>query len=349
MKKLFFLAALAGVALVSCTKNEVAPSDNQNEITFAAPVVGPQMKSQHGEIPVGYNENEHFAVYAVHYNGASLPNWAAGTLYMGTATNGLECLKQTDENYWAPAKPYYWPKEGTLSFAAYSPFDVTGSVSYGANGLKVENHTVSTNIAEHVDFLYAQRVYNYSTSTEEADDDNTVYGYTGVNLMFQHAMSSIVFRLAKDSAIDASTTISLKKITLANPYSVGTFNENVTDGATYAAAPFWSDRNTQASFVTYDSSVHLTTTLTEYVTGNADIILIPQDLTNDVKVILNYTITSPGRHEIAQESTIQLNTKTAAWGMGTRYIYNITIGLEEIKFDPAVTAWTNADEVNIAL
>ena len=39
MKKLFFIAAIAGAALVSCTKNEVAPSaSDQQEITFANPV-----------------------------------------------------------------------------------------------------------------------------------------------------------------------------------------------------------------------------------------------------------------------------------------------------------------------
>ena len=63
MKRLFVIAAIAGVALVSCTKNEVAPIAQQDEITFVTPVVGLQTKlPQYGEIPVGYNTNESFGV-----------------------------------------------------------------------------------------------------------------------------------------------------------------------------------------------------------------------------------------------------------------------------------------------
>jgi hypothetical protein len=357
MKKLFFIAAIAGAALVSCTKNEVAPVAEQQEITFAAPVVGPQTKAQYGEIGVNYNEAEHFGVYAVH-SADNLTEWADGTLYMGTTGVGLECLKAAGENYWAPATPYHWPKEGKLSFAAYSPFGVTGTVSYGSAGLSVAGHTVSTNTAEHVDFLYAPRIYNYQESTmnsttkeEEAGDDDSKYKYDGVNILFEHAMSSIVFKVARAAGIDASTIITLNSITLEKPYMKADFNETITDGATYSAVPAWSNWAAAAYVVTYSTpSVPLTTTLTEYVNNtDDDIILIPQTLTDNVKVVLNYDITTPGSHKINQVTKIQLNAHTPAWGMGTRYTYHITIGMEEIIFDPAVTPWTDVVVPGITL
>ena len=356
MKKLLFIAAIAGAALVSCTKNEVAPVAEQQEITFAAPVVGPQTKAQYGEIGVNYNEAEHFGVYAVH-SAADLTKWADGTLYMGTTGVGLECLKAAGENYWAPATPYYWPKEGKLSFAAYSPFGVTGTVTYGAAGLSVVGHTVSTNTAEHVDFLYAPRIYNYQESTmdkatkEEAGDDDSKYKYDGVNILFEHAMSSIVFNVARAADIDANTIITLNSITLEKPYLKADFNETITDGPSYTAAPAWSNWASATDVVTYSTaSVPLTTTLTEYVNNtDDDIILIPQTLTDDVKVVLNYDITTPGSHTINQVTSIQLNAHTPAWGMGTRYTYNITIGMEEIIFDPAVTPWTDVVVPGITL
>lgn len=340
MKKLFFIAAIAGAALVSCTKNEVAQVASDQEITFTVPVVGPQTKVQYGEIGDEYNVNEHFGVYAVH-SAADLTDWAAGTLYMGTTGVGLECLKNGGENYWAPATPYYWPKEGKLSFAAYSPFGVSGTVTYGATGLSVTGHTVSPNTAEHVDFLYAPRVYNYSSSTEEVGDDDSKYKYDGVNILFEHAMSSIVFKVAKAADIDNSTVITLNTITLKQPYLKADFKETITDGASYTADPKWSNWASATDVVTYNTPVPLTTTLTEYVNNSDDdVILIPQTLTDDVKVVLNYSIETPGGHTIDQETAIQLNTHTPAWGMGTRYTYNITIGMEEIIFDPAVTPWT---------
>lgn len=348
MKKLFFIAAIAGVALVSCTKNEVAPIAQQDEITFVTPVVGPQTKVQYGEIDVNYNEAEHFGVYAVHTPG-DLDTWGAGTLYMGVEDGaGLKCVYKT--NYWAPEKPYYWPKEGKLSFAAYSPFEVSGTVKYDEAGLSVAGHTVSNNTAEHVDFMYAPRVYNRNSSTEEGDDDNLKYEYDGVNILFEHAMSSIVFKVARKTGIDSNTEITLNKITLTKPYLKADFNETITDGATYDAAPKWSNWDSATDVVAYEPATGaiLTEDLVEYVNNtDDDIILIPQTLTDEVKVVLEYTIKNPGNHEVDQVSEIQLNTHTASWGIGTRYTYNITIGLDEIIFDPAVTEWKDATGVAI--
>ena len=325
----------------------MAPSvTQQDEITFAAPVVGPQTKTVNGEIGTTYNESETFGVYAVHTQQA-LSTWAMGTTYMGTSNGvGLECLKNTHENYWAPTTPYYWPKEGYLSFAAYSPYGVSGTVTYSSTGLSVANHTVDSDISKSVDFMYAPRVYNRNSSTEEGDDNDAVYKYDGVNILFEHAMSSIVFTVKKADDIDVNTKITLTGITLTKPYLKADFNETVTDGATYSAVPAWSNWGSNKDDITiYENTAgaELTTTSTEYVKttdGTAhDIILIPQTLTDDVKVLLNYTITNPGNHTISQVSETMLNTYTTAWGMGTRYTYNITIGLEEVIFDPAVTAW----------
>ena len=350
MKKLFFIAAIASAALVSCTKNEVAPVSFEKEITFAVPVVGPQTKApQYGEIPVGYNVNESFGVYAVHTDD-NLTAWADGTLYMGSTGVGLLCEKHTTGDYWAPQTPYYWPKEGKLSFAGYSPYEVSGTVTYGPAGLSVVKHNVSTNTAMHVDFMYAPRVYNYTASVltdgEETPDNHP---YTGVDILFKHAMSSIIFKVARNSSIDANTIITLNKITLEQPYMVADFHENITDGETYEHTPAWSEWSTAQDIITYNTPDALTTDLKEYVNnGDDDIILIPQTLSEDVKVVLDYTITNPAGQSVHQVSSIQLNTTgTDKWEIGKRYTYNITIGLEEIKFDPAVTNWTDVPAIGI--
>ena len=353
MKKFFFIAAIASAALVSCTKNEGAPIAQDQEITFAAPVVGPQTKApQYGEIGVNYNTAEHFGVYAVHTSDA-LTTWAAGSLYMGTDSGaGLEVLRTGSENYWASATPYYWPKEGYLSFAAYSPYEVSGTVTYGAAGLSVLGHTVSTNTAEHVDFMYAPRVYNRNSSTEEGDDDDSTYEYDGVNVLFNHAMSSIIFKVARAAGIDSNTKIKLNKLTITKPCMTADFKETITDGASYSASPVWSNfSNNTADLVTYATPVELTETLTEYVNNtDDDIILIPQTIGTDMDVLIDYTIITPGGHSVDQQTKIDLNTYTPAWGIGSRYTYNITIGLEEIIFDPAVSKWADVTpETDITL
>lgn len=355
MKKLFFIAAMAGAALVGCTKNEVNPGAQQGEITFAAPVVGLQTKApQYGEVGVNYNENESFGVYALHTAG-DFASWEAGTLYMGTTTEGLKCWKNAGENYWAPGLPYYWPKEGKLTFAAYSPYDLTNveSVSYGKTGLTVTGFELSANTAEHFDFLYAERVCNYEEATmnqpanEETDDEDATYKYDGVNLMFKHAMSSVVFKVARNSNIDASTTITLNSITLTGVTTKATFEENIT-AEPYTASPKWTASAT-GNVVTYNLPVSLTTDLTEYVNnGDDDVILIPQVL-DGVNLVLNYNITTPGGHTVNQETTVSLKSYTGEWVMGMRYTYNITIDMYEVVFDPAVAPWVDETAQSIVL
>ena len=154
MKKLFFLAALAGVALVSCTKNEVTPSDNQNEITFAAPVVGTQLKAVPGELTdAAYPVAEKFNVYAVWHAG-DFAGWEDGSLYMD------DVMTQYDDTFngWRPIDRHYWPKNGKMTFAAYSPSDVNATDhSYGAAGLSLTDFQVESASADHVDVLYSVR------------------------------------------------------------------------------------------------------------------------------------------------------------------------------------------------
>ena len=66
MKKFFFLAALASIALASCVKNEPAKVDSQKEISFTTPVLGASTKANvFGEMANPYSESEHLSVYAV--------------------------------------------------------------------------------------------------------------------------------------------------------------------------------------------------------------------------------------------------------------------------------------------
>ena len=65
MKKFFMFAAMASVALVSCVKNETAPiaEEAQQEITFALPVLSPNLKSTN-EIQNNFPTDVHIGVWS---------------------------------------------------------------------------------------------------------------------------------------------------------------------------------------------------------------------------------------------------------------------------------------------
>lgn len=374
MKKFFIFAAMAGAALVGCTKNEPAADTDQQMITFAAPVVSPNTKAA-TEVWNNYPTAKayDFAVWAKYYVKGSYENndyekgtyttWAEGQTYM------KEVVVSHNANTWAPAQNYYWPKNGSLTFIAYAPASKANFAEATATGITFTNYPVSYKPAEQVDLLFSERTYNQQKSSmDETAGSNTTGStpdvkedaYTGVHISFKHALSSILFNIKTDKDYVAQgTTITLKQIQVYNAVSQGSFNQNLADnnGATtsaaawtFAATPVRSNYNVDgAKDVKLSTNAYYpsTTSTTAPVTADglraSDLILLPQDL-KDVTLRIEYTIKNngAGSEELKQIAELPLNGSTVSkWVMGKRYIYNITIGLETIYFEPYVQDWVD--------
>jgi hypothetical protein len=372
MKKFFIFAAMAGAALVGCTKNEPAADADQQLITFAAPVVSPNTKAA-TEVWNNYPTDKayDFAVWAKYYVDGSYENnkyqsgtyttWAEGQTYM------KEVVVSHNANTWAPAQNYYWPKNGSLTFIAYAPASKANYAEATATGITFTNYPVSYKPAEQVDLLFSERTYNQQKSSmDETAGSNTTGStpdvkndaYTGVHISFKHALSSILFNIKTEKDY-VGTTITLKQIQVYNAVSQGSFNQNLTDnnGATtsaaawtFAATPVRSNYNVDgAKDVVLSTNAYYPSTKSNTAPVAADglrasdLILLPQDL-EDVTLRIEYTIknSGDGSMELKQIAELPLDGNTVSeWVMGKRYIYNITIGLETIYFEPYVQDWVD--------
>ncbi len=351
MKKLFFLAAVAGAALVSCTENDPAPQA-EREITFATPVVGSESRTEnYGELTNPYPTTEDITVYGV-WHSAEFAGWDDASLYMDKANASYDDVF----NGWRPDTRYYWPKNGYLTFAAYSPSDVNATnVGYDKTGLKLTGFQVAETSDKHVDVLYSQRSYNKKKSS-----DNTNTPYDQVDLDFVHALSSIQFTAKKaadyGSTAENTTNIILKKISIIDVYSKGDFDEKVseTTPGTYNATPTWSNPSANdVEYVYYDNNTGYTLTSGAYVmngvANQTDVIALPQTLPDGAKFVIEYQIDSPGSTTPAIDQTyeIEINDLTGKWEPGYRYTYHISIGLDEIYFAPEVLEWTKATDTDV--
>ena len=355
MKRFFFIAAIAGAALVSCTKNEVAPSVNEQvAITFDTPVMSAATKAA-TEIPATFPTDKDFAVYAHHYaNGYS--TLAAGTRYMTNVQ--VEYQAHTTNGTWGSDPVYFWPKNGSLTFAAYAPY-MTSGVEYANTGFKFTDYTIATEAENQVDLLFSERAYD-KTLTDQKDMNNYYYG---VQINFLHALSSIQFKVAMeqelaDNALDYK--IIVEEIKVLNAYSKGDFSQDLEDGpnkttpaVTTTANKGWSGQEEEENYVAYEGAFTVPTDGTAGATYDAEdnetnLILLPQAMkheTNDVTVQVTYKF----RHKEMDEgvyitnnvSSVSLNTSETVkeWLRGKRYIYTLTIGLDEILFAPTVTDW----------
>ena len=362
MKKSLLFAALAVVAMASCTKNELkVPSTGSDAVISFQPVVANATKATYLTTDNMDEKCTEFGVFAW-YGEPTLVAGGSATAYMDNVTVTYDSSKDDTTNgigAWKPAQNYYWPKNGTLSFDAYAPASAhattpglgTGKVKSIANkGLKIENYTVAE-LANQYDLLYSTRTLNKSKST-----DGTNNTYDGVDIAFKHALSAIEVTAKTDK--DYSGAIKLTKITILNAQNKGEFNQNMNDAVT-EGTPAWSNNDTEVDYELFsgDQALSMTplTSLTTPAISNA--ILLPQSFahaTNTVSIKVDYSI-KHGSSYLPQTQTFALSATTVSsapqtgWEMGKRYTYNFIFSLEDIYFAPSVTDWTEVtvDNINV--
>lgn len=358
MKKSLFFAAMACIAFAGCTEDEVTTgnSNQEREICFTSPYVGKTTRAVYQEMDNPYAKTENFNVFGVWHTG-TFAGWSTtgASLYMDDA----ETAYDDTYNGWRAIDRYYWPKNGYLTFAAYSPTAAksasTGGITYDKDGLHIVGFQVADINANHIDLMYSKRSYN----KKKTDTDNTNTPYDQVDIDFQHALSSIHFT-AKLGAAYTGTTITLKKISIYGVYTKGNFDEKVdeTNPGTYKSDPAWSNQTTplaeSTKYVYFNGSKELTDA--KYVikdeSGQVDIIALPQTLPANAKIEVEYTIDSPGSTTpaITQVNTVEIkDLATKVWLPGKRYIYNMTFDFDEIYFAPEIIDWKPADDTKVEI
>lgn len=357
-KTLLMMAVAAGAMLTGCVKNETANGGavSGSKISFEAPAVTGITRAAlvPGEMVNPYDQGEHFSVYALYFADGTYSNFDDGTLYM----DNVETAYNAGGQYWDSesvpgGQAYYWPKKGSLTFAAYSPSGAANdcTVAWGAAGFTFTDFMVQNNPAAHYDLLFSERAYN---KTQSAASSTTYKG--GVDITFKHALSSVVFK-AKLGDTYTGHTITLKNITLKNTFTTGTFNQGLedTNGAVTTAAAAWTgqDNENTTGYVAFDGAEEITTTAAEPADATR-LIVLPQKLAhagaNNVTIDVTYSINS-GELEYDVTKTIDI---TQGYGLtefeiGKRYTFTLIFGLDKITFSPEVDEWEDVPGIDIEL
>lgn len=362
MKKTILFAALAVVAMASCTKNElkVPSTGTEAEITFQ-PVVANATKAAYLTTDNMKTACTKFAVFAW-YGEPTLAEDATPTAYMKNVP-----VTYSSENFdttpgtgaWVPSTTYYWPKNGTLSFDAYAPYSAhsdspsagTGKITSDlAKGLQIANYTVA-DLANQYDLLFSGRALDKTSSVE----GNAFY--EGVDIPFKHALSAIEVQ-ANTLADYGTGTIKLQAITILNAYNKGKFTQGMTNNVA-EGTPDWSSQSNEVSYELYKNTGSLAegaalsmaplTSSTTPAISNA--ILLPQVFdhgSNKVSIKVDYTIKCDSG-DLAQTQTFDLNntfdgsTSLTGWEIGKKYTYRLIFSLNKVYFAPSVGDWTNVN------
>lgn len=199
MKKVLTAAILAVTtcAFIGCTKNEVRSiSDNPQAVRFL-PLNG---KHSTKDMVDGttYPDNLPFGTLA--YYLPSGKNWNnhidEATLYIPISKVENKTHATSGSVWEVDGKEYYWPKSGSLTFFAYSPFSyedgtplAVGRVSATTthdDGIHILNYNVDAHQA--TDFMVA----DIAKDKKANEDQPGGILYNGVPIVFRHKLSQIV-------------------------------------------------------------------------------------------------------------------------------------------------------------
>lgn len=400
MKARLFLMAMASVALASCVSEDVSDvkqKDEKVKIAFETPVLYNNSESRaevYGEIGshtydgsttrYTYPREEDFVIYAIQHPG-DFAGWVAGTPH---EMNNTSISYDVSVDGWAPknsqGKYYFWP-EGQMSFAASSPAVLEtneGSTlpvrTYNANGLTITGFEINKDASKQYDLLYGNRTINHTSS----DMNHAATYYSGIPIRFNHALSSIRFSIKNET--DANVV--LTEIKLYGVKYKGNFAENLVENTTdYTLStndPKWTLTNDLLiesegyigfqGKLTFPIEAQYVASLAasdidenDEVEASNQLLLMPQDLTDEAIVKVSYTVNGHSHSKTAKlvegflkesdpESEELTEDHVNKWEMGKRYIYRLvyhseTAAKDKIYFSPSSKDWEDHGVVVIAL
>lgn len=329
MKK-FTIAALAIVSLAACTKSELVDQTPAQEITY-------QTLTTKAAKP--FDVNNKFISYA--YFLEKDKNWDDKKGESTEYIKGAEISFISADNCWKNSTTtYYWPKQGSLTFFAWSDNTGVVNVPLGAkitcatNGINVADFKLGENL--NCDLLIADVVKNQTKNTA------TVGGWKeGVPTVFRHALSDLVFNV-KTKETYAGVEFVVKAITLTGVHAAGSFAQADVKGS-WTVDSTTSELNVFTNISLTDEGKLTGTTPKTLVPAATDYhIVIPQTIPDGAKLVLEYVVKT--NYGVVAEVPVKVekNLKdiyTANWEFGKKYTLDITLGLDEILWAPSVEDW----------
>ena len=304
-RRAYLILALAAAMLSACTISEITSS----KISFA-PVASKATRA----IITGtvYPNTEHFVVSAFHEGSAPY-------------FENEEASYNSTIALWATATDQYWPLGGSLTFKAYSPAGVTGVAINQTNGITATDYTVQNTTQMTTDLCFATATVADCSAHPES-----------VPLVFSHALAQVELRV-KAAEYISNTTFSLKGLALKNIYSVGDF----ADGT-------WSNQETLYDYTIFNSDTTLTYTaqVPDTLVVRA-YLFVPQTLSQVENANAGLTVTYGIAQTVNSATftmenppvTVPLRGTITQWEPGKKYIYTISIGLDNITFTATADEW----------
>ncbi len=237
--------------------------------------------------------------------------------------NNVKVNKIAD-NQWDYSPIMYWPTSGTVSFFAYSPYEVTvnGSLLISSYGMPIYRYTQPVDIKQQKDLLLAYPIINKSKLDLNSDKK--------LPLKFKHALSSVVF-----NAYVMNEQVEPVKVTSIIIQSLRSKKQAVFASASSGVTNYqdwlltWSDvsdsldENYELSIdneCLFDMDIKANTTAINITRNDGNLIVLPQQV-DDTDMII---VTSIMGGEVKRKEML-LKTLVPVFEVGMRYTISIKV------------------------
>lgn len=339
MKKIISIV-LGVAALAACTKTSVS-YEQPGEIALA-PVTRANM-TKAAITGTTFPTTNDMGVYAF-YNAGKLVGTPKEEFLTGSAAylNNVKFVNRTGTGNWGGEKSYYWPKTGSLVFAAYSPSAANLAYSAGEDKFSKADYVQSTDLANTVDLLW-------SPMTAKSHDKTT----TAVPMVFYHAMSWVTVQAVAANS-ESEGKFKVKSVKLNGIVNKGSF-ETAVDDIDWTLSSAAVDVKTLTVF-NNDAYKEIPKMTPAEVLENVEkgTVVIPQSLGDAVTLTVVFSQVMPtGDWSADQTLTFKLNKCTVGepavalnkWDNGKHYIYTLNFNIKgaagenEILIKPTLTDW----------
>lgn len=310
-----FVTSIA-LLIASCTIDRRDPNDPDVLLSFS-----PAMYMQvDGELLGGYPDDRPFSVWAW-VNDAPANSGPASTTSGSSPNDGsapddapvvpasawkfIENSKvvHISGDLWTPDVNVYWPsRDKRMTVIASAPYGRASSCSL-SEGVTFSDVDMTS---ESADLLYSIP----QTSLDKMEDGGKV------PVPFNHALCQIAFRVKNRADAPNNGQIRLRRLTIDGVLTRGTFHSLPEPSWTLAGAP---------SPLTFFEGDFITRNVSDPV--GVSRLAIPQDL--DTFVTVEYDLCTPSGTTTHTATSGPLQT---ALQSGRRYIYTLSIGLDDIRF-----------------
>ena len=294
--------------------------DNEKEILLI-PASGLITKANiYGAVDLSnYPKAENFDVYAYWANEHEGSWFTDATPFLTSTTSGLEFVNKGTS--WGGLEPYYWPKNGSLRFAAYSPASLDIAHVLETDTYIVNDYIQSNETDKTCDLLLAP-----TSSSKTAEND--------VYIGFQHALSWLTFKVRATNT-ESPYMFVINRITIQDVYTQADLQASMTDGI---QAHEWTNHESKKDYIVFDGSQNLSMDYVNIETIHNGTLLIPQETT---RVIVDFTMMPSGEVQ-SLSMDLHIGSDQDFWEPNKHYVYSLIFSMHEVLLSLSVTGFNDS-------